>query len=221
MKKQILLAASVLASTLLFAQEKPTVGIRAGASSATLRGDAVQNLGSVLDFTGGAVTTSSRNGIFAGGYVNIPLSKEISIEPGVFYAQKGYQLNGALNVKGAEFLGANARAQLTSHYVDLPVVVKANFNGFQVFAGPQVSYLAKADLHTRAGVLGFNVVNNRSDVSSEFNRWDAGLTGGVGYQFSNGLTITAAYDHGLSRINSGRNVEAYNRAVKVGLGFRF
>jgi hypothetical protein len=221
MKKQILLIASVIISTLAMAQTKPTFGIRAGVSSASMKGDAVNSLKNLLDFTNGAITSGSHTGFFAGAYTSIPMSDLISFEPAVYYTQKGYELNGSLNIKGAEFLGANAKAKLNSQYIDIPLVLKANLSGFQLFAGPQISYLTKADLHTTGGVLGFNVLNSTSDATSQFNRWDAGLTAGIGYQFSNGLNIMAAYDHGLSKVDANKNFDSYNRAFKVGLGMSF
>jgi hypothetical protein len=124
-------------------------------------------------------------------------------------------------MKGMEIINANARAQLNSHYIDLPVVVKGNFGGLQVFAGPQVSYLAKADLRTSAGILGFNVLNKTMDATEQLNKWDAGITGGLGYQFKNGFNLTASYDHGLSKADANQNFDAYNRAIKVGAGFKF
>jgi hypothetical protein len=105
--------------------------------------------------------------------------------------------------------------------VDLPLLLKANVGGLEVFAGPQVSYLAKSDLKTTAGILGFNVLNRTMDATEQFNRWDAGVTGGVGYQFANGLNISAAYDHGLSKVDANERFDSYNRSFKVGLGFRF
>lgn len=221
MKKQILLLASVIVSTLAMAQTKPAFGIRAGLSSSSLKGDAVNSLNNLLDFTNGAITSGSHTGLFAGVYTTIPLAEKLSVEPAVYYSQKGYELTGALNIKGAEFLNANAKARLNSQYIDVPVVLKANLNGFQVFAGPQVSYLTKADLATSGGVLGFNVLNSKSDATSQFNRWDAGITAGIGYQFSNGLNIMAAYDHGLSKVDANKNFDSYNRSFKVGLGMSF
>jgi hypothetical protein len=167
------------------------------------------------------VTTSNRSGFFAGGYANIPLSENISVEPALYYSQKGYEMHGELNLKGVDFLGASATARLNTQYIDMPVVLKANFNGFQVFAGPQVSYLAQADLRTSAGVLGFNLLNKTMDATEQFNRWDVGLTGGVGYQFKNGVNVMAAYDHGVSRVDANKNAESYNRGFKVGVGISF
>jgi len=221
MKKQILLLAFISFSTALMAQTKTSFGIRAGLSSAGMRGDAVNSLNNLIDFTNGAITTTGKKGFFAGGYAAIPLSDKISVEPAIYYTQKGYALQGELNLKGFEFLGANAKAQLNSTYIDVPVVLKANLNGLQFFAGPQISYLAKADLHTTAGALGFNIVNSKTDATDQFNRLDAGITAGIGYQLSNGVNIMAAYDHGLSKMDAGKNMNAYNRAFKIGIGLNF
>jgi hypothetical protein len=221
MKKQLLFLAAFFVSTLAMAQVKTTAGVRAGYSSASIKGEAVQNLDKLIDITNGAITSGNHSGVFAGAYVALPLTENISLEPALYYAQKGYTLNGALSIKGADFLSANARAALNLHYIDMPVVLKGTVGGFQVFAGPQVSYLAKADLRTVAGALGFNVLDRTMDATQQFNRWDASVTAGVGYQFTNGLNVMAAYDHGLSRVDANRNLNSYNRSFKVGLGFTF
>lgn len=221
MKKQTLLFGAMLAATMGFAQTKPSFGIKGGVSSATIQGDAAKSLQSLIDYAGGAITTNSHTGFYAGAYASIPVAKNVAIEPGAYYTQKGYELRGDLNIKGAEFIGANAKAILTSNYIDVPLLIKGDFNGFQVFAGPQVSYLTSADLRTTAGVLGFNLLNRKMDATEQMNRWDAGLTGGIGYQFNNGFNITAAYDHGLTKTDANKNLDAYNRSFKVGVGFRF
>ena len=223
MKKSYLLLASFIISVAAMAQEEPSVkfGIRAGASVANLRGQAVSSLQNLLDFSSGAITTSSKTGYFVGGYINLAVSEHFSIEPALYYSQKGYVLTGDLNIKAIDFLGINAKASLSTNYIDLPLVAKANFSGFQVFAGPQVSYLASASLRTTAGALGFNVLNTKMDATSQFARWDAAITGGIGYQFTNGLNLTAAYDHGLIRTDNGNSFNAYNQAFKIGIGYSF
>ncbi len=221
MKKQILLFCAVFASAVSMAQLTPSAGIKAGVTMATIKGEATNSLQSILDFSDGMINTGNSTGFFAGGYVSIPFNDKFSVEPGIYYTQKGYSLRGELALKGAEFLGANASAKLASHYIDVPVVLKANLNGFQIFAGPQVSYLAKANLHTKAGVLGFNLYNQKMDASDQLNQWDFAVTGGIGYGFANGLNLTAAYDHGLSKADAGKNFEAYNRSFKIGIGFSF
>ncbi|HVF98063.1 MAG TPA: porin family protein [Flavisolibacter sp.] len=221
MKKQILLTLSLALSTFIFAQTKLGYGVKAGVTKAGLSGNAVNSFQSLLDFADGAFTTQSRSGFFGGAYVSIPVSNMFSIEPGLYYSQKGYGLKGSLSVKGAEFLSANATAQLNTTYIDLPVLAKVNMSGFQLFAGPQVSYLADAKLRTTAGALGFNVLDKTMNAKDQFNQWDIALTGGVGYQFSNGFNVSAAYDHGLSKVDNGQNFDSYNRTFKVGVGLTF
>ena len=181
----------------------------------------MNSLQSLINFSNGAVTASNRTGFFGGGYASVPVAENFSIEPAVYYSQKGYELNGTFSVKGAEFLSATGKASLQTSYVDVPLLAKVNVSGLQVFAGPQASYLVGAKLRTTAGALGFNVVDNTTDAKNQFNSWDFALTGGVGYQFANGFNITAAYDHGLSKVDKGQSFDSYNRAFKVGLGFRF
>jgi hypothetical protein len=221
MKNKILLTLFVGISSFTFAQAPMTFGVRAGLSNTGMRGDAVNNLSTLLDYTNGMVTTSNRTGFYAGGYVNIPLDNMLSFEPGIYYTQKGYDLKGELNVKGLEFLGATAKAQLQSQYIDIPVLLKANLGGFQIFAGPQLSYLMKADLRTTAGVLGFNLLDKKLDATSQFSRWDAGLTGGIGINLSKNINLTASYDYGLQKVDANKNVNAYNRGFKVGIGVGF
>lgn len=221
MKKQTLLIAFIAISTLAIAQIKPSFGARAGLSSSGMRGDAIKSLTNLLDFTNGMITTSYSTGFFAGGYAAIPITNIISAEPALYYTQKGYALNGALNVKGAGFLGANVAAQLKAQYIDFPVLIKANLSGFQLFAGPQVSYLVQADLHTKAGVLGINLLNKNIAATPQLNRWDAAATAGIGYQFANGINVMAAYDYGLLKADANRNMNAYNQSIKIGLGMAF
>ena len=229
MKKQFLFAFALLISSLSFAQYKsspvkstavkPTFGVRAGILSSGIRGEASGNLDELLSFANGMITTNNRTGFYAGAYASIPFAEGISLEPGAFYSQKGYELTGSLEGKSIGFLGANAKAKLQTEYIDIPVVLRANLGGgLQLFAGPQFSYLMKANLNSTAGLLGIDLLDNNMDVTEKFNRWDAGITGGIGYKLSNGININASYDYGLSKIDKNQNTKAYNNAFKIGIG---
>lgn len=222
MKKQILLLIVTVSSFATFAQTNVSFGVKAGLTSASMRGDAVNSLNNLLDFADGRITTNNRTGFFAGGYASIPLSELISVEPGLYYTQKGYELRGDLGIKGLEFIGANAKATLQSDYIDIPILLKANLGGgLQLFAGPQVSYLTQSQLKTSAGLLGFNVFKNTTDATSQFNRWDMGVTAGAAYQFKGGFNISAAYDYGLSKVDANKSVNGYTNAIKIGIGIAF
>ena len=212
---------SLAISSFSFAQTTPSFGIKAGVTSAGIRGDAIGNLDKLLDFTNGMVSKSNHTGFFVGINSAIPLGVNFSVEPGIYFTQKGQEIRGNLSGKVGDVIGASAKAVLQANYIDVPVLLKATIGGLQVFAGPQVSYLTNADLKTSAGVLGINLLNKTIDASSVLNKWDAALTGGLGYQFSNGINISASYDYGLLKADANRNTAAFNHAVKVGIGVNF
>lgn len=199
-----------------------TYGVQAGATIANWQGDALQSLNNAVDLTNGYITTKSRTGMMVGGYLNIPLGDIISFEPGIQYAQKGYAMKGDLKIDALKFLGANAGAKVESHYIDMPLAINATLvKGLQVYAGPQISYLAKSNLHVTTSVLGISLINKKLDLTSNFNRIDMGLIGGVAYAFDNGLNIKAGYDYGLAKLDKNETFKAYNRAVKLSVGYSF
>lgn len=220
MKTPFLLTSFLTLSGFVSAQMNPSFGIKAGVVSSTIKGDATKSLEGLLNFTNGMITSSNRTSYYGGIYATIPISNAVSLEPSLNYAQKGYQLNGALNVKGAEFLGINATADLDLQYIEMPVVLNANLSGLHFFAGPQISYLIKSNLKTSTGALGFNVINSQLEATQQFNRWETSLTGGVGVQLNKKMNIIASYDHGLTKIDANKNLDAYNRAYKIGLSMK-
>lgn len=197
-------------------------GINAGLNRSALKGNAMNSLNGLIDLSNGMITTNSKNGVYAGGFLEMPLGNRISIQPGVYYSQKGYAIKAALQGDKLEFLGLGGKAELQSHYIDVPVVFKAEIaKGLQVYAGPQLSYLVKSNLRMDAGLLGISLFRTNMDVTENFNKADWGLTGGASYTFDNGFSINAGYDHGLSRMDKNSNFQSYNRTIKVGVGYRF
>lgn len=227
MKKLFLLPLVIFITTLSFAQKKfhtqsqapstVSFGVKAGISSSGIRGEAANKFNDLVDLAGGTFTTKNVTGFFAGGFATIPVTPGLSLEPGVYYSEKGYEMTGQLNSKGLGFLSAGGTAKLGLDYIDVPVLLKVDVGGLQLFAGPQFSYLSKANLHSTAGLLGINLLNNDKDVTSSFNGFDVGVTGGIGYTFSKGITLSASYDYGLSKIDANQNTKAYNNSIKVGL----
>ena len=199
-----------------------TYGIRAGVNYATWMGDDIQIIEDLVDKTDGYVVAKGRTGMHIGGYVHIPISEVFAFEPGLAYSKKGYSLKGDFQIPVLKYLNINARAQVQSHYIDIPLVMKANvYKGLQIYAGPQVSYLVRSTLNAKLGVFGITLFNRGIGITERFNKVDMGLTGGIGYQFENGLNLQAGYDYGLSTLDKNENYSAYNRVVKVSVGYSF
>lgn len=211
---------SILMINTLHAQV--TYGIRSGVNYATWKGDDIQIIQDLVDKTDGYIVTKGRTGLHIGGYVHIPISEVFAFEPGLEYSKKGYSLKGDFQIPVLKYLNINARAQVQSHYIDIPLVLRANvYKGLNVFAGPQVSYLVRSTLNAKLDVFGITLFNRGVGITERFNKVDMGLTGGIGYQFDNGLNLQAGYDYGLSKLDKNDNYAAYNRVVKVSVGFSF
>ena len=197
-------------------------GVRSGINFSKWDGQDLQIINDLLDKTDGYAYTKGTRGMHIGGYVSIPISETFTFEPGIEYSKKGYSIKGDFQIPVLKYLGINARAQVQSHYIDMPLVIKANvYKGFNIYAGPQVSYLARSTLNAKVGVLGITLFNRGFGITNRFNKIDMGLTGGVGYAFNNGLNIQAGYDYGLSKLDKNDNYDAYNRVVKVSVGYTF
>jgi hypothetical protein len=197
-------------------------GVRSGVNYAKWQGEDLQIIEDLIDKTDGYVVSKGRTGLHIGGYVHIPITNGLAFEPGLAYSKKGYSLKGDFQIPVLKYLGINARAQVQSHYIDIPLVMKANvYKGLQVYGGPQVSYLVRSTLNAKIGVLGITLFNRGVGITERFNKVDLGLTGGIGYQFDNGLNLQAGYDYGLSKLDKNDNYAAYNRVVKVSVGYTF
>lgn len=205
-----------------FLHAQVSYGLRSGVNFSKWEGDDLQVIEDLLDKTDGYLVTKGTKGFHVGGYVHIPISEVFSFEPGLQYSKKGYSIKGDFQIPVLKYLGINARAQVQSHYIDIPLVLKANVvKGLQVYAGPQVSYLVRSSLNAKLGILGISIFNKGFGITQRFNKIDMGLTGGIGYEFDNGLNIQAGYDYGLSKLDKNDNYAAYNRVVKISMGFTF
>jgi opacity protein-like surface antigen len=212
--------AALFINTLSYAQVKPV--IKAGIINSTWKGQAQETLGSVLDKTEGYLDSRNRTGFYIGGAVDIPISDAVSIEPGLTYTQRGYGLKGSLTINALKIDALNARATSQMHYVDMPVLIKVKpVGGLTVFAGPQVSYLANNNLRADVNVLGFSLLNTNLDITNQFNRLDAGIIAGIGYESTSGIGVNAAYERGFNRLDKNRNFEVFNQGIKVGLTYKF
>jgi hypothetical protein len=203
----------------LQAQAQVRVGVRAGLNMATWGGDAVENFSSMIE-TSEAFRTEMNPSFHAGAYVNVPLSEVVSLEPGLFYSGKGLRMSQSYFSNN--LLKPQATITDNAHYIEMPVLVRVNLGpGFQLFAGPQVSYLAQNEIRAEAGLLGASYGYDWK-VDAGLRKFDFGVTGGIGYAFTNGLNMQAGYEWGLTSLDEGRsNVDAYNRVIKVSMGYTF
>jgi hypothetical protein len=196
-------------------------GFRGGLNLADVQGDAMK---SFTELTGylpdGAITREMRPGFYAGVYATLPLGPSFAIEPGITYSEKGTVLQGRVPVPALDFLNTKLTGTARLAYIDVPVLAKVFVTpGFYFYAGPQASFLVSGKARAEAGALGFRAYRQDFDVSNQLRKVDFAAVGGLGYQFENGLGLSAGYDYGLSSLDSGNRFDAHNRVIKVGLNF--
>lgn len=192
MKKLLLIVSLALLSG-ISVQAQSGLGIRGGANFFNFGGNDV----SENDYT-------NRTGFHAGVYASLFGGSIVSLEPGVYYSVKGSQNDDAFNTRAV--LG----------YVDVPVLVRLKFGeGFNVFAGPQLSFLVNSEFE---GDFAGSTVSLDTDSVKDT---DAALVFGVGYNLPKGLNIQGSYDYGMTPIFDNNDADVYNRGFKVSLGYTF
>ena len=144
----------------------------------------------------------AKSGFHLGAYYTLG-TDFISIEPGLFYSQKGYQ--GTEDITGDqvdEKLG----------YIDIPVLVRLKLiPAINIFAGPQASFLASRDYQ----------LGDTSSSSTEVIRgYDVAGVVGAQAKLPLGFNIQASYDIGFTSLNY-YDTDVKNQVFKVSLGYSF
>jgi opacity protein-like surface antigen len=150
----------------------------------------------------------------------------ISVEPGIFYS-----------MQGTSYKYGGVKLAINNDYINIPVLLKAYVaDGFNIFVGPQAGFLvgSKAKIKTGSSLLDniAGIVSNSINLSKYENKFDFSLVIGLGYQLTNGFSVSANYNLGLiklldiPKINIGStqldlNPDAKNNVLQVNVGYRF
>ena len=198
-------------------------GFRAGLNLSDVQGDAVNTFTSLAGYApNGTITRQMRPGFYAGLYATLPIGPSFAIEPGISYSEKGTVLQGKVPVPALDFLNTKLTSTARLAYIDVPVLAKVFITpGFYVYAGPQASFLISGKARVEAGALGFSAFKQDFDISNQLRKVDFAAVAGLGYQFENGLGLSAGYDYGLTSLDTNNRFNAQNRVIKVGLNYSF
>ena len=149
---------------------------------------------------------SERFGFHAGIFADVPIVTDfISVQPELSYS-----------TKGTAFEPLNDRETLDMDYLDLLLPLAFQLGPFDLQVGPFASYLLSTPDYT--------VFDDRTLISDAFNKFDAGLTAGLSYNFNKFLIgvrynqgfINVAKDKAQSLLGDGKNA-----VCQVSLGYQF
>jgi hypothetical protein len=159
MKKLIFtIAAIVIASSSIFAQEEPNNSNRTDYREKLLFGfKAGANYANVYDVKSVAFDADARWGFATGAFIAIPFSTLIGVQPEILFSQKGFQGNN--NILGKEY-----KFSRTTNHIDVPLMFALKPTEFiTILAGPQYSYLlSQKDVYT----YGNTSIANESEFSN-------------------------------------------------------
>jgi hypothetical protein len=151
-------------------------------------------------------------GFNAGLYAKFPIANSVSIQPEISYTTKGAELtyNNAF---------ANGTAQFKTNYIEVPVLLVFNLtNALNIHAGPYAAYMVSGKTTNDS-----NLFTSETQLdTNDFNRFDAGLSGGVGVDLET-VNFGVRYNYGLTKVfkeGSFADSDAKNSVFNVYVGLR-
>lgn len=210
----------VLGATTSFAQ----LGLRAGVNFNNIGKDAKDEP---------ILKAENKTGFHIGAVYNIDLIGSFSIEPGLYFSQKGFTLDGEELVVGDpnqslfDLSSYSLKGDANMNYLEVPVNVKyklldLSILGLDAHIGPFVAYGLGGKLKGENG--GDFKLFDKDE--GDYNRLDFGLQMGVGAVLINKIYAGVNYDMSLTKINEAEGIKKDNLKEKnhvwmisVGLNF--
>ena len=166
-----------------------------------------------------ANTDHLKAGFNAGVFAKLPVTRGFSVQPEILYSLKGNKSTYDNIVQGS------GEYRFNLGYIEMPLLAVVNLApNFNLHAGGYAAYLVNANVKN---------VNSNGDVqgatelkTSDFNKWDFGLAGGLGFDIQH-FTLGARYNYGLSHIGKSGSVagnlvgNAKNAGFSIYAGFGF
>jgi len=190
-------------------------GIQLGLNSATV------NQKFSNDMLDGFLPSKSKLGFNAGLVVEYALNDNMGLQSGLFYTQKGYQVDWDAFLKREEMEGSvDGYWKYNYNYLEVPLHFYYNINGLVINAGPYLAYgiggtsvvdatyksdeesgniSASTTLNAVTGDVKLDdFFDDNEDVVflKAYNAFDAGLDFGIGYKYEQFL-LKAQYSMGL------------------------
>jgi len=134
------------------------------------------NLSNVYDTKGEAFNANPKFGFVAGGFLSIPITNLIGLQPEVLFSQKGFRGTGT-------FLGNSYDLTRTTSYIDIPLLIAVRpTSQITIMAGPQYSYLInQKDVFSNGS---FNYVDEQTFENSNIRKNIFCFLGGVDISFN-------------------------------------
>lgn len=135
-------------------------------------------------------TRNDRIGFHAGVYGQLFSSRAFTIQPEVNFSTKGNKIERNVGVIDQEY-------KFNLSYIDIPVLAVFKLGRVaEIHVGPYWAYLVGANIDRDGDVADtFDRVDR-----DNFEKWDYGLAGGLGFNLGKGAQLGARYNYGMKDI---------------------
>lgn len=152
------------------------------------------NLSTMSD---GGDDVSSKLGFNAGIILDVPISHTLYFQPGLYFSQKGYKIEGS-------YAGHDYSEKINLSYLEMPLLVSYHYNvlddvQLQPFAGPFIGITVSKD--------------DDMTLGSSHESFDAGIQFGIGATYLSHYYVSLGYEMGF--------VENGTRNLFVNIGYNF
>lgn len=191
--------------------EKVKVGVKAGLNLAA------------LTFDESELNSSNKTGFTAGVMVEVPLSKNFSLQPELLYSQQGTKIS----FSDPDVTNSQFKSTIDLNYLNIPVMLKYYVvKGLSIQAGPQIGILLKANNKYQDNFLGYE--NKETLNLKEYSTGiDTSVDFGLGYQFKDKFYTDLRYNVSYSNVfkegdaNHFINNDMKNRVFQITIGYFF
>lgn len=198
MKKIFTMAALIAIGFGANAQQEVKYGPKAGVNFATLSN---------------AENSKMLTGFYVGAVAEIKFNDKFSVQPELVYSAQGVKqefsetfMNVTMSYKNTTKLD----------YINIPILAKYYITeGFSLEAGPQFSFLVKAEDKAEG---------QKEDIKKYTNSFDFGIGAGLAYDLANGFFANARYNFGLTDVAKEKeegSKSVNNGVIQVGVGYKF
>ena len=178
-----------------------TVGIKAGSSTTTFRGDYSYSASNMYD-------NSKTNSLVLTEYLNYKLTSMLSVQAELSYQKKGFEYKTKLTVVD---YAANGRAEFG--YIQIPILLQISYgNKLKAFAngGASINLLVSDGYYTYSSYSGWSpnqVENEIENIKSDFNKVTLGIVGsaGISYDITSSIGILGEFRVGYDLTKSAKN----------------
>jgi len=192
-------------------------GVKAALNNSTFSGDGLDNI-------------ESKWGYGIGVYVNFPMNEQFSIQPELYYNNKGATYSESDTESGFDYtLTLSADFTIPMNYLEIPILGVYSVNpNFSIFAGPYFDIFLsgkaeyESDYHY-ADDYG-NTEDGSSSGSEEIDSEDMtipgyGIVAGAEYNFGK-FNVGARYSLGLNNIGDSSDEEIKHQNIQFTVGFQ-